>query len=125
VKRLISFVLLVTIVLLFFLVTGCSRPQTEPHISGLIFTVNENRILVVADIDDVDIPEEEWFDIGKRAIWFSIDKKTKIEYTDGKRATPIDLKEGQAVFAWADGGTMKSYPEQATAQKIVIIAEVK
>jgi hypothetical protein len=94
-------------------------------INGLIFTVEENRILVVADVVDVDIPEEEWFDRGNRAIWFSIDKKTVIEYSDAKRAAASDLKKGQAVHAWADGATMKSYPEQATAQKIVIVAEDK
>lgn len=94
--------------------------STQADISGLIFNTSENRILVVADIDNIDISEEEWFDSGKRAIWFSIDKKTKIEYADGKRATASDLKLGQTVQAWADGWTMKSYPEQATAQKIVI-----
>ena len=70
-------------------------------------------------------PYDEWFEAGKRAIWFSIDNKTKIEYTDGKRASISDLKEGQAVEVWTDGATMKSYPEQARARKIVIITEAE
>jgi hypothetical protein len=107
------------------IISEIGRPQTQSDISGLIFTVSENRILVVADIDNVDIAYEEWFELGKRAIWFSMDKKTKIEFADGKRAAAGDLKQGQAVHAWVDGGTMKSYPEQATAQKIIIAAEVK
>jgi outer membrane lipoprotein-sorting protein len=117
-KKCIFIAIVLTVLLL---VAGCGgSPQAEADITGLIFSVDENRVLIVADIETVDMPYEEWFEQGNRAIWFTIGNKTKIQFADGKKATASDLKEGQKVEAWTDGATMKSYPEQAGAQKIVI-----
>lgn len=120
-----KYIFIACVLTVLLLAGGCGRSQPDADMNGLIFSVNENLILVVSDIEDVNIPYDEWFEAGKRAIWFSIDNKTKIEYTDGKRASISDLKEGQAVEVWTDGATMKSYPEQARARKIVIITEAE
>jgi hypothetical protein len=96
--------------------TGDSSP---PTISGLIFAVDGDRILVVEGIDSADIPYDVWFDAGNRAVFFTVTKDTVIT-GGGSKVSADKLQKGQKVQVWADGPLMKSYPEQGGAGKIVV-----
>lgn len=104
---------------------GCSvvlgsGENTPPEITGLIFSVDGNKILVVKGIENANIPYDEWFEAGHRAIYFTITGSTEIRYS-GKKVSMEKLEKGQKVQVWAEGPLMESYPEQGEARKIVIM----
>jgi hypothetical protein len=93
--------------------------EVEP-ISGLIYSLEENAILVVGDIDNVNIPREEWFENGKRAVYFTLTTETVIEY-EGEVVAADQLARGQRVDVYHEGFLAESYPEQGGALKVVIL----
>ncbi len=97
---------------------GCSSSPGAPHITGLIVTIEDSRVLVVADLDEVTTNFEDWE--GRRAISFTVTDKTEIRLGGGKGSVE-DLAVGRQVEAWADGPIAESYPEQAKAKKIAIL----
>lgn len=97
---------------------GCSENYGDPDITGLIVAIEDRRILVVADLDEISTDFEDWE--GRRAIYFTVTNKTKIRI-DGGKGSFEDLAVGRLVEAWADGAIAESYPEQAAAKKIVIL----
>jgi hypothetical protein len=101
---------------------GCSRSEGSgnPDITGLIFAIEGDRILIVAGIEDVDTDYEDWFEAGNRAIYFAVTDKTVIE-AGGEKGSFDILRLGQKVEAWADGPLAESYPEQGAAKRIVIL----
>ncbi len=101
---------------------GCGSSDSQSF-RGLVFAMEDGQVLVIQDIESVDIPYEDWFEEGKRAIWFSISKKTAIRNASGKKTATGDIKVGQEVEVHFSGAVMKSYPEQAGADKIIIISE--
>lgn len=116
---------LVLIAVLLVVAAGCSTAtgadtDSPPDITGLIYSVDGNTILVVDGIEDVNIPFDEWFDHGYRAVWFTAMGDTVIEI-DGEEVSFDALAKGQKVQVWAEGGLRESYPEQGTAKKILVI----
>lgn len=105
--------------------SGCTGAGDDPtdeislH-SGLIYSIEENRILVVHDLENVNIPWNSWFETGKRAIVFSITADTVIEL-DGEAVNPDQLERGQSVEVFYSGALAESYPEQGSADKVTII----
>lgn len=93
--------------------------EVEP-INGLIYSLEENAILVVGDIDNVNIPREEWFENGKRAVYFTLTAETVIEY-EGEEVSADQLARGQRVDVYHEGFLAESYPEQGGALKVVIL----
>ena len=91
----------------------------EPFITGIIFDVEE-RILVVAGIETADMEYNEWFEKGNRAIWLAVTDAVIVD-KDGERKTAQALKRGQRVQAWVSDPVMESYPEQGSADKVVIL----
>lgn len=114
-------ILLSVLLLLVLALAGCGRNQDAYSFSGMVFAVEEGRVLVVADIETADIPYDEWFEAGKRAIWFSVDKKTAFRDTGGKKISFAGIETGQEVEVFFTGPVMESYPEQSKADKIVIM----
>jgi len=111
------------------LAIGCSIPGIfepgvdygDPDITGLIYSAEEDQILVVAGIERVDIPYAEWFEGGKEAIQFRITEETVLQDAGGEELTLADLARGQAVEAWADGALMESYPARGDARRVVVL----
>ena len=68
-----------------------------------------------------EIPEEEWFQAGKNAIWFTVHKKTVLRDAGGKKIKLDNIKAGQQVEVLFSGAVAKSYPGQAQADKISIL----
>jgi hypothetical protein len=104
---------------------GCGGGEEDPvdavePISGLIYSIEENAILVVGDIDNVNIPRAEWFEQGKRAVYFTLTEETVIE-VEGEVVTVDRLARGQRVDVYHEGFLAESYPEQGGALKVVII----
>ncbi|MDZ4133168.1 MAG: DUF3221 domain-containing protein [Dethiobacteria bacterium] len=118
--------LLVTLLAITMLTAaGCGGGEEEPvnevePISGLIYSIEENAILVVGDINNVNIPRVEWFENGKRAVYFTLTEETVIE-AEGEVVTVDQLARGQRVDVHHEGFLAESYPEQGGALKVVII----
>lgn len=120
------YVLILTSILFLFIVTGCStdgndiihEPGSEP-ISGTVYSIENRRILVVSDLDDVNIPRSEWFEQGKRAVYFAVGEDTIAEH-DGEKVDTDKIARGQKVDVYHEGFLAESYPEQGMAVKVVI-----
>lgn len=120
---------LFTAVLLLMLVlngSGCSDSAEEPidipeqePISGTIYRLEDNRILVVGSITDVNIPWNEWFEQGHRAVYFAVEDDTVVEL-GGEETSADILARGQSVEVYHEGFLAESYPEQGKALKVVI-----
>jgi hypothetical protein len=118
-------IVLLVLALLCLVFSGCTGAVDEPvdevsRHSGLIYSIEDNRILVIQNIDNVNIPWNSWFEGGKRAIVFSITAETVIEL-DGEAQTAELLQRGQAVEVLYSGALAESYPEQGSADKVIII----
>ena len=122
-----AFVILMFISIMFMLIiTGCStedndlnlEPGSEP-ISGTVYSIENGRILVVSDLDDVNIPQSEWFEQGKRAVSFAVDENTVAEL-DGEQVDTDLIARGQKVDVYHEGALAESYPEQGRAVKVII-----
>ncbi len=116
-------IMIVIIFTLLLLMIGCSNknPTGDPHIEGLVFTVSENSILVIEEIDTVDITQEQWQ--GKPAFSTHIQKDTRIVDTNGKEISTEAINKGDRVKVWHTGPVAESYPMQVWAVKIVVVQE--
>jgi hypothetical protein len=113
------------VICIFFLLSGCSGQQDHQNeeaarFSGLVYSLEDNRVLIVQDLDHVNIPWTSWFEQGKRAVSFSITEETQIEI-EGEEVEPTRLARGQQVEVWHSGALAESYPEQGSALKIIIL----
>lgn len=110
--------LIMAVALLFtFIAAGCAANSGDPDITGLIVAIEDSSVLIVAGLDEVPTNRADWE--GNRAIYFTVTDETAIRTSDGKGSFD-DLAVGRKVEAWAAGAIAESYPEQATAKKIVI-----
>lgn len=119
--------ILILCLIMTFIVVGCSAtnnnlPDKPFDMTGLIYELDtENqRILVVSNIDNVDIPYEEWSEGGNSAAFFKITEKTIINFED-KNVDFSTLEEGQKVEVWHTGVLAESYPMQGEAVYIKIV----
>ncbi|MBS3942665.1 MAG: YobA family protein [Dethiobacter sp.] len=110
--------ILAAALLLALITAGCAASSGDPEITGLIVAIEDRRVLVVAGLDEVSTNFEDWE--GNRAIYFTVTDKTVIQGSGGKGSFD-DLAVGQKVEAWADGAIAESFPEQAAAEKILIL----
>ncbi len=124
-KKTAPFIILISLLLVFSFL-GCSaddndldqEPGAEP-ISGTVYSIEGGRILVVSDLEDVNIPRSEWFEQGKRAVYFAIEADTTAEL-DGEQVDTGLIARGQEVDVYHEGFLAESYPEQGKALKVVI-----
>ncbi|MEW5785051.1 MAG: DUF3221 domain-containing protein [Bacillota bacterium] len=121
-KGKLSFIL-ITLLITALAAAGCSQPEssTPPTITGIVNSAEQNVILVIEGLDRAGVPEGEWFESDKRAIYFTLTADTVVEM-DGKPVSPDDFT-GLIVEVWADGAIAESYPEQAKAGRIVILED--
>jgi len=101
----IFFVALSAITLL--MAAGCRVSDPEPKesaepISGRIYSIDEKVMLIVGGIDDVNIPRSDWFEAGKRAVYFTITDDTVIEHA-GNAVSADFLARGQKVDVYHEG----------------------
>ena len=113
--------LLVSGFLLLLALTGCGSKTDSSSFIGLVFSVVDGRVLVVQGIESADIPYDEWFEAGNDAIIFTIDANTALRDAENKKMTRDKIEAGQRVEVLFSGAVMKSYPGQATADKIRIL----
>lgn len=91
-------------------------PGRAPDIEGQITQIDGSRVLVEA---------QPGADSGRK-IWFTVDDSTTIvarRNRDLYDSALEDLAVGQRVEAWASGPMAESYPEQGTAEAILILNE--
>lgn len=117
--------LLTALLAVVLMMTGCGQDQGEPidspePIGGLIYAIDGNGILVVGGINEVNIPREEWFEAGNRAVYFAISADTTVELK-GNPVSAERLARGQKVDVFHEGFLAESYPEQGGALLIVIV----
>jgi hypothetical protein len=114
-KRIVLFAAMILAV--FMIVSGCAKGVIDDNdimsdpISGLIYSIEENRILVIGGIDDVNIPQEKWFESGNRAVYFSITDETVIEL-NGETVSAERLARGQAVDVFHEGFWLNHTPNR-------------
>lgn len=93
------------VLLVVLLLTACT--QTTPDGEGYILEVSDRSILVIDEL----IVDKSWNEIFDEytgnAIMLSTRKK--------------NLKPGQKIRYWVNGGVNDSYPSQAEAKKIQVI----
>jgi hypothetical protein len=109
------------------LLNGCGSTDEEAvdvpeqiPISGKIYSIADNRILVVEGLEDVNIPQKVWFEQGKRAVYFAVDEDTKILINDEDADIEM-LGRGQTVEIYHEGFLAESYPEQGKAMKVIVV----
>ncbi len=124
-KAIVNVLLITLLAVTMLAAAGCGGGEEDPAdavepISGLIYSIEENAILVVSDIDNVNIPRDEWFENGKRAVYFTLTEETMIE-AEGEVVNVDQLARGQKVDVYHEGFLAESYPEQGGARKVVII----
>ncbi len=101
--------------------TGNEQGQMEdPIVTGLIYSLAENSMLVIEGIETIDISEEDWQ--GNDAISFSISGSAEIIGKGDESLTFEDLREGDEVDVWHTGPVRESYPMQADAVKVEVIS---
>lgn len=100
---------------------GCTpTPEAVSDITGLIYQIEGDTILVVEGIDDTDIPYEEWFENGHNAIAFTVTSDTILQM--GSEKISFDqLQAGQKAEVWSTRVLLESYPQQGTAKKVVVV----
>ncbi len=123
----IFIIIVIMLTLLVLMSVGCKDSDDEPAAeisihSGLIYMIEDNRVLVVEGIESVNIPWNSWFEKGARAIMFSVTSDTIIGL-NGEVVNAEFLERGQAVEVRYSGPIAESYPEQGGADKIIIIQE--
>lgn len=84
------------------------------HIGKIAEKDEENNTILVEEI--IKHNDEE---LG--AMWLRITSKTEILDIDEKEINFSELKEGQLVEAWNDGGIRESQPGRSSAVKIKLI----
>jgi hypothetical protein len=126
-KKALLFPVLVVIVIA-LIAAGCSPAEVDPGpdpdpdpepISGTVYSIEDGRILVVGGIEDVNIPRSEWFDQGKRAVYFALDDDTLVEH-NGEEVGIDFIARGHQVDVYHEGFLAESYPEQGGALRVVI-----
>ncbi len=124
-KKTVYFIIF-TSVLIMLIGLGCSTEDNDINhepgagpISGTVYSIENERILVVSNLDNVNIPRSEWFEQGKRAVYFAVDEETTVEL-NGEQVGIDLIARGQKVDVYHEGFLAESYPEQGKAVKIVI-----
>ncbi len=118
--------LILAAILITFGAIGCSTKENDLNhepgagpISGTVYSIENGRILVVSNLEDVNIPSSEWFEQGKRAVYFAVDEDTLVEL-NGEQVNTDLIARGQEVDIYHEGVLAESYPEQGRAVKVVI-----
>jgi hypothetical protein len=118
--RLKKFIVFTAALLILLVTAGCGTNDSATF-EGMVFAVEENRVLVVKGIESADIPYDEWFEKGNEAIFFAVDRKTGLRDSAGKKITLGDIRPGHEVRVTFSGAVAKSYPGQATAAQIRLL----
>ncbi len=113
---------------IFFLVYGTTlltkedlQEISDPYITGIIYEISDNRILVAEGITGEEYDGNRGNFIGN-AGWFTVREETVITRNE-KNLTFDNLKKGNKVTIMVSGLIMESYPVQATASQIEILEE--
>jgi eight-cysteine-cluster-containing protein len=93
----------------------------DPYITGSIYDINEERVLVTEGVEDED---ELGIMFTGKAIWLSVTEETKILNSNDEEISFNELEIGERVTAWTTGVIAESYPEQGTAKMIKKEAEL-
>ncbi len=92
------------------------EPLSEDYyISGEIYSILENRVLVAEDGSGKDLEGD--------AIWVTVEDETDILDYEENSVQFEDLRTGMKVEVWTEGVVLESYPAQGTARKIVVLEE--
>ena len=115
----------ITLMVTGLMLAGCGQNQGElidspEPISGLIYAIEGKTILIIGGINSVNIPREDWFEAGKRAVYFAITENTVVELK-GNIVSLDRLARGQKVNVFHEGFLAESYPEQGGALRVVIV----
>ncbi len=125
-KKKLNYLLIITIILIMFLGASCQVNDDEPYqepgqepISGTVYSLENGRILVVSELEDVNIPRSVWFEQGYRAVSFAVEEDTVVEL-DGEQVDTGFIARGHKVDVYHEGFLAESYPEQGKALRVVI-----
>jgi hypothetical protein len=96
-----------------------SAPPPElADITGVVHTLTPGSAGAVALLVDADGSAEGEYD----KAWVSVGPGASVWTTGGQRGAASDIAEGARVAVWFEGGVRESYPVQATAGAVQILA---
>ncbi len=125
-KQIITLIVILIVLAGSLIYLWLSRPEEgsdfgEEYIVGSIYDISTGRILVAEGIREAEYTGQV-DDFQGNAAWFWT-TETPIFGIDGAEQDFNSLQVGQTVSVWVDSPVLLSYPAQATASKIKILAE--
>ena len=111
--------ILLSLLLLGALACGGGAPTGRPDIAGVVTAVQRDA---AGRVTSVLVEERPGETAGSAKASLRISATTVVRRGDAP-ASPNDLRQGQRVQAWFSGPVAESYPVQATAAAIQILAE--
>ena len=116
-------VLLCSIFILSFQESGqigdeIDEQENQYYIKGTIYSIDNKRILVAEGLAS-ERYTGSFEDLEGRAVWFSIGDETEIKYNN-KTQSFNNLEIGMQVKVFTSGAMAQSYPEQGSADSVII-----
>ena len=117
--------MLAVMVLVLLAVAGCTQAGTPPgpaYIEGIVLSIEGNRFLVVEGLEDPGANHEEWLGKGLNAAWLTVTANTVMVSEKDSRLEMGAICPGGLVRVWVTGPVKESYPVQADAGRVLVLA---
>ncbi|NMH73599.1 DUF3221 domain-containing protein [Bacillus sp. RO2] len=105
----------VLFIILFVVLVGCTsiEEKTDPSliINALILEVKDGRMLVAEDVT-----RSEYAEVSKKTIQELDEERISLIYLSFDKS--VDVKVGDEVAIWIDGGLDHSYPAKGHAKRV-------
>ena len=95
-----------------------NEQENQYYIKGTIYDIDNGRILVAEGLAS-ERYTGNFEDLEGQAVWFSIGNETEIKYNNEIQSFD-NLEIGMQVEVFTSGGMDQSYPEQGSADSIII-----
>jgi hypothetical protein len=117
-------ILAIMVLVLSLAASGCTLAEapSPAYIEGLVHSVEGDRFLVVEGLEDPEIPYDEWSKKGLNAAWLTVTGETVIVDEKGSQLEIGAICRGGPVRVWVTGPVKESYPVQADAERVLILA---
>ena len=123
---LIAFALVAFVAVLFMYAENKNiiLPEEPAELSGFVFSINNNRILVADGLaQGVGEYAGAIDELYGSATWFTVTNETEITDINGNEMSYSDIKINAGVRVYSTGPLLLSYPAQGGADRIVLTGE--
>ena len=95
-----------------------NEQENQYYIKGTIYSIDDERILVAEGLASEKYTGN-FEELEGRAVWFSVGDETEIKYNNEIQSFD-NLEIGMQVEVFTSGGMDQSYPEQGSADSVII-----